>query len=161
MYIIKNALRCIGRSKGRSILIGIIALVIAISACIGLSIRQAAESAKVSALEGMSITATIDYDRAGAMGNMNGGRPGSGGMPNGEFDKEMLEELMGRSKSLSLEEYQTYATAKSVKDFYYHRRMIRISILSLPKLRLRHVILQCFLIPTETWTWHSPSPSTL
>ena len=35
MYIIKNALRCIGRSKGRNVLIGIIALVIAISACIG------------------------------------------------------------------------------------------------------------------------------
>ena len=32
MYIIKNALRCIARSKGRNILIGIIALVIAVSA---------------------------------------------------------------------------------------------------------------------------------
>ena len=42
MYIIKNAFRCIGRAKGRNILIGIIAPVIAISACIGLSIRQAA-----------------------------------------------------------------------------------------------------------------------
>ena len=82
MYIIKNALRCIGRSKGRNILIGIIALVIAISACIGLSIRQAAESAKTSALEGMSVTATISYDRASAMGNMAGGRPGMGGGKN-------------------------------------------------------------------------------
>ena len=52
MYIIKNAFRCIGRSKGRNILIGIIALVIATSACIGLSIRQSAENAKASALEG-------------------------------------------------------------------------------------------------------------
>ena len=50
MYIIKNAFRCIGRSKGRNILIGIIALVIAISACIGLSIRQASENAKTTAL---------------------------------------------------------------------------------------------------------------
>ena len=50
MYIIKNALLCISRSKGRNILIGIIALVIAVSACIGLSIRQAAESAKASAI---------------------------------------------------------------------------------------------------------------
>ena len=58
MYIIKNALRCIGRSKGRNILIGIIALVIAVSACIGLSIRQAADSAKESMLDGMSVTAT-------------------------------------------------------------------------------------------------------
>ena len=46
MYIIKNALRCISRAKGRNILIGIIALVIAVSACLGLSIQQAAESAK-------------------------------------------------------------------------------------------------------------------
>ena len=48
MYILKNAFRCIGRTKGRNILIGIIALVIAVSACLGLSIRQAAESAKES-----------------------------------------------------------------------------------------------------------------
>ena len=86
MYIIKNALRCIGRSKGRNILIGIIALVIAISACIGLSIRQAAESAKASAIEGMSVTATISYDRASAMGNMAGGRPGMSGGGNNPFD---------------------------------------------------------------------------
>ena len=76
MYIIKNAFRCIGRSAGRNILIGIITLVIAISACIGLSIRQASESAKTSALEGMNITATISYDRASAMGQLGGGRPG-------------------------------------------------------------------------------------
>lgn len=59
MYIIKNAFRCIGRSKGRNILIGIIALVIAVSACLGLSIRQAAESAKQSALDELTVTATI------------------------------------------------------------------------------------------------------
>ena len=122
MYIIKNALRCIGRSKGRSILIGIITLVIAVSACIGLSIRQAAESAKASALDGMSITATISYDRASAMGNMSGGRPGSGsggGFPGGGFDKGGFADMMGGSSSLTLEEYQTYANAESVEDFYY------------------------------------------
>ena len=41
MYIIKNALRCIGRSKGRNILISIIALVIAVSACLGLTLMPA------------------------------------------------------------------------------------------------------------------------
>ena len=40
MYIIKNAFRSIDRSKGRNILIGIIALVIAVSACIGLSVGE-------------------------------------------------------------------------------------------------------------------------
>ena len=120
MYIVKNAFRCIGRSKGRNVLIGIIALVIAVSACIGLSIRQASQSAKESALEGMSITATISYDRAGAMGNAGGGRPGSGGgFPGGSFDPSQLEEIMGKGSSLTLEEYQKYAAAESVQDFYY------------------------------------------
>ena len=121
MYIIKNALRCIGRSKGRNILIGIIALVIAVSACIGLSIRQAAESAKTSALEGMSVTATISYDRASAMGDMSGGRPGmgGGGFGGGSFDPSQFGDIMGKSSSLTLEEYLKYAEAESVQDFYY------------------------------------------
>ena len=121
MYIIKNALRCLERSKGRNILIGIIALVIAVSACIGLSIRQAAESAKVSALEGMSVTATISYDRASAMGNMGGGRPGSsgGGFSGGSFDFEQFAGMMGGGSSLTLEEYKIYSEAESVEDFYY------------------------------------------
>ncbi|MBQ7779473.1 MAG: ABC transporter permease [Clostridia bacterium] len=116
MYIIKNAFRCIGRSKGRNALIGIIALVIATSACIGLSIRQAAESAKASALEGMSITATISYDRASAMGQMGGSRPG--GMDSG-FDRDEFADMMGNASSLTLEEYQKYAAAETVQDFYY------------------------------------------
>ena len=122
MYIIKNALRCIGRSKGRNILIGIIALVIAVSACIGLSIRQASESAKASALDGMSVTATISYDRASAMGNMAGGRPSGssgGSRPNRSFDKNQFANMMGSASSLTLDEYKKYAEAKSVDDFYY------------------------------------------
>lgn len=70
MYIIKNALRCISRSKARNVLIGIIVLVIAISACIGLSIRQAAEKARTETLNSMSITANISFDRRSAMGDM-------------------------------------------------------------------------------------------
>ena len=123
MYIIKNALRCIGRSKGRNILIGIIALVIAVSACIGLSIRQAAESAKSAALDGMSVTATIDYDRNKAMQDIVGGRPsggsGSSGRPSMNFDKNAFSNMMGGSQSLTLDEYKKYAEAESVEDFYY------------------------------------------
>ena len=118
MYIIKNAFRCIGRSKGRNILIGIIALVIAISACIGLSIRQASENAKTTALEGLSITATISYDRANAMGQMGGGRPGGFG-GGGGFDRDQFADLMGSASSLTLDEYQKYAEASTVQDFYY------------------------------------------
>lgn len=113
MYIIKNAFRCIGRAKGRNVLIGIIALVISVSACIGLSIRQASENAKSSALEGMNITATISYDRANAMGQI-GGMGGFSG-----FDRNQFADLMGSASSLTLEDYQKYAEASSVDDFYY------------------------------------------
>ena len=119
MYIIKNALRCIGRSKGRNILIGIIALVIAVSACIGLSIRQASESAKVSALDGMSVTATISYDRASAMGEMGGGRGGGGQGGKGSFDRNQFSNMMSGVSSLTLDEYKKYAEAESVSDFSY------------------------------------------
>lgn len=119
MFIIKNALRCIGRSKGRNILIGIIALVIAVSACLGLSIRQAAESAKTETLEGMSVTATISFDRQSMMNDMRAPSENSEGGSEGGFDREQFTEKMGAVSSLSLEEYQTYAEAESVQDFYY------------------------------------------
>ena len=114
MYIIKNALRCIVRSKGRNVLIGIIALVIAVSACIGLSIRQAADSAKESALDGMSVTANISFDLAGSMTNI--GNPFENGF---EFDKDSFDEMMSGGTSLTLEEYEYYATASTVNGFYY------------------------------------------
>lgn len=121
MYIVKNAFKCISRSKGRNVLIGIIVLVIAFSACIGLSIRQAAESAKSDALDNLSITATISFDRQSMMNEMRGqgGKPDSDGGEPPSFDRSQFSEMMGESSALSLEEYQTYAEAESVKDFYY------------------------------------------
>ncbi len=113
MYIIKNAVRCICRAKGRNILIGIILLVIAISACIGLSIRQAADSARESALSELAVTATISYDRQGMMQGM---QPPD---MSGGFDIDSFKEQMGNVSSLSLDEYKKYAQAKSVKSFYY------------------------------------------
>ncbi len=112
MYIIKNALRCIGRSKARNALIGIIVLVIAVSACIGLSIRQASQSAKEETLSGMTVTATISFDRQSMMSDM---RPGE----NGGFDRDEFVNMMDNSSALTLDDYQKYAEAKSVQDFYY------------------------------------------
>lgn len=119
MYIIKNAFRCISRSKARSFLLGFIALVIAVSACLGLSIRQAAESAKENTLAGMSVTASISYDRQSMMNDFKPDQKpdGEGGRPS--FDRDSFSEMMGKSSSLSLEEYEKYAKAESVQDFYY------------------------------------------
>ena len=121
MYIIKNAFKCIGRSRGRNILIGVIVFVIAVSACIGLSIRQAAENAKSETLEGLTITATISFDRRKAMNDMisgdKNGDSSEGGRPS--FDRDKFAGFMGESSSLTLDEYKKYAEAESVKDFYY------------------------------------------
>ena len=112
MYVIKNALKCIGRAKGRSVLIGIIALVIATSACLGLSIRQAAQNAKETTLSEMKITATISVDRQSMMQNI---KPEN----DGEFDRDKFKDMMGETSSLSLDEYKKYSQAQSVEDFYY------------------------------------------
>ena len=120
MYIIKNAFKCIGRSRGRNILIGVIVFVIAVSACIGLSIRQAAENAKSETLEGLTITATISFDRQKAMNDMiseDNGDISENGRPS--FDRDKFSDFMGESSSLTLDEYKKYAEAESVKDFYY------------------------------------------
>lgn len=118
MYIIKNALRCIGRAKGRNILISIIALVIAVSACLGLSIRQAAESAKESILSELNITATISYDRSSMMNDIKDNFKNKDGSKGG-FDREQFADVMGNASSLTLEDYEKYAKAESVQDFYY------------------------------------------
>lgn len=91
-------------------------MIIAVSACLGLSIRQAAENAKESTLEGMSVTGTISYDRQSMMGGFGGGsRPDF----SGEFDKDAFEDMMSDASSLTLEEYLVYANASTVEDFYY------------------------------------------
>lgn len=113
MYIIKNALKCISRAKGRNILIGVIVLVIAVSACLGLSIRQAAKNAREETLKELTVSATISFDRQAMMGQMSRPEEGAG------FDREQFANLMGGASSLTLEEYLTYAKATSVKDFYY------------------------------------------
>ena len=65
------------------------------------------------------MTATISYDRASAMGNMSGGRPGmgGGGFPGGGFDRNDFADLMGSSSSLTLEEYEKYAGDEVNMDF--------------------------------------------
>lgn len=119
MYVIKNALKCIGRSKGRNILIGVIVLVIAVSACVGLSIRQAAEKAKTDTLNGLTVTATISFDRQSMMNQMRSDSNSTAQAEGGRFDKSQFAALMDSASSLSLDEYMKYAEADSVKDFYY------------------------------------------
>lgn len=109
MYIVKNAFRNIMRTKGRNVLIGIIIAVIACSCCIGLSIRQAADDAEETTLEGMTVEAEISIDRNAMMENM---RSEEGGMDRSQFKGF-------DSVSISIDEMLTYAQLPTVADFYY------------------------------------------
>ncbi|MGI6270694.1 MAG: ABC transporter permease [Candidatus Howiella sp.] len=111
MYILKNAWRSICRGKGRAILIALIVFVVAFAACIGLSIRQAAESAKTQGLESLTITAQITMDRSALMNNAS--------EDGGGFDRDAFKENFSGMQQLSAEELQTYAAAESVSGFYY------------------------------------------
>ncbi len=112
MYIIKNALRNIFRSVGRNVLIGIIVLVIACSACVALSIRESANKAREENMDLLDITAHINVDRQYIMNEINSSRID---MSNQE---EMKEALSGISE-LSLDELLGYAESEHVKSFYY------------------------------------------
>ena len=60
MYIIKNAFRCINRAKGRNFLIGLIVVLLSVSSCLGLSIRQANRTLKKQYADDMEITASLN-----------------------------------------------------------------------------------------------------
>lgn len=70
----------------------------------------------------LSVTATISFDRNTLMQNMS--KPSDTAQmpeepPETGFDKSQFSDVMGQSSSLTLEEYQTYAAANSVENFYY------------------------------------------
>ena len=110
MYIIKNSFRNVFRNKGRTILTAIIIIAIAFSSCVALSIRQAAQTAREDVLSDLSITAQISLDRSKMMKEITSNSDSS--------DKSDFAKKMGKS-GLSVEDMQTYASAESVKSFYY------------------------------------------
>ncbi|MCQ2450881.1 MAG: ABC transporter permease [Clostridia bacterium] len=60
MYILKNAVRCINRAKSRNILIALIVVLLSVSSCIGLSIRQANKTLKKEYQNNMEISASVN-----------------------------------------------------------------------------------------------------
>ncbi len=106
MYILKNALKSISRSKGRNILIGIIVVVISISSCVAISIKNAATKAEQQGIDKLSITARISLDRQKLMAKAQEG---------GQDVRELLQSY----SEPTLDELQNYATSTNVKSFYY------------------------------------------
>ena len=89
MYILKNALRCISRAKGRNLLIGLVVLLLSVSSCIGLSIKEANRTLKKQYADDKEITATLNA-------------------------KDMR-----KSRSVSLEKLKELSDSSLVKEFQY------------------------------------------
>ncbi len=109
MYIIKYAWLNLKASFFKNLLTGVIVLAIAFAACISLSIQDAANQTRETELAELSVSANIRIDRNYAMQQMD---PES-------FNRDEANTVLGDLKGLTLEEYLSYAEAKSVSDFYY------------------------------------------
>ncbi|MFT8703815.1 FtsX-like permease family protein [Bifidobacterium aquikefiricola] len=121
MFVFKNAWKSVVRNKGRNILIAIIVAIIAAAATIGLSIRQAADSARTTGLENTSVTAQISVNRekliaAAQSSGSNSTRP----------DFSAIRTAL-TSKSLSLADYETYAKASTVPTSTYYTETSSVS----------------------------------
>lgn len=106
MYVFKNALKSITRSKGRNILIGLIVVIIAVASCIALSINNSATEIAKAQTENAEVTATLSINRQQLMEDA---RSSGGDMKNSMTDLP----------SLTIDEVEEYATSSYVKSYYY------------------------------------------
>ncbi|HEY5575737.1 MAG TPA: hypothetical protein VIK34_03365, partial [Clostridiaceae bacterium] len=106
MYTVKNALKSISRSKGRNILIGIIIMVIAVSSCIALSIRNSANEVVSKQKESFAITATVGINRESMRTNSQS---------NGTDMRTLMESI----PALTVDQLKNYADSKYVKSLNY------------------------------------------
>ena len=121
MFVVKNAWKSVTRNKGRNMLIIVIVTIIAAAATIGLSIRQAAATARSSGLDNTTVTAQISLDRGKLISESReqskSDSDSSDASAKPDFDA-MRSALA--DKQFSLADYQKYAKASSaVKSTYY------------------------------------------
>lgn len=105
MFIVKNALKSISRSKSRNILIGIIVLVIAVSSCIALSIRNSANELVKQQKENYTITATLGINRSAIMK---------------QSGTTSMQTIMSSVPALTLTNLKNYANSTYVKSLSYN-----------------------------------------
>lgn len=99
MYIIKNAIRNVVRSKGRNIMIGIIILVITTASCIALSINKSGNQLITSYKTNNPVIVNFKLDASQFRNFANSERPSI--------------------ESLTIEEIEEYGNSSYVKDYYY------------------------------------------
>ncbi len=126
MYILKNACKSITRNKLRNILIGVIVLIISISACVSLSIREAAQAAKEDTMSGLQVTGSISFDRQKAMEEMKE-KAEKAASSSGSGDKSKFDFDVLQGSSLTLSDYMKYTKALKSGDGYYYSGAISLN----------------------------------
>lgn len=127
MYIIKNALKSITRNKLRNILIGVIVLIISVSACVALSIQQAAEVAKQDTLSSLKVTAQISFDRKKAMEEMSKNSDSNSSKSEKSVDRSKFDFDVLQGSSLTLDDYMKYTKALTKDDGYYYSGAVSLN----------------------------------
>lgn len=113
MYIFKYALKSILSSKARNILIGIILVVIAISSCIALSIKNAADQVVQAQKDSNDIIATLSLDRKNLQSNFKKGSENSSegaGNP---------QDFMANVPTITTDMIKNYGNSNYLKSYYY------------------------------------------
>lgn len=121
MFVVKNAWKSVTRNKGRNMLIIVIVTIIAAAATIGLSIRQAAATARSSGLDNTTVTAQISLDRGKLISESReqSKSDSDSSDASAEPDFDAMRSALA-DKQFSLADYQKYAKAPSaVKSTYY------------------------------------------
>ncbi|MCX8074407.1 MAG: ABC transporter permease [Clostridia bacterium] len=111
MYIFKNALKSITRSKGRNILIGIILTVIAISSCVALSIRNSANELVQSYKDTYDISATLSLNRQSLRSDFKNSQGGS--------ITTAPQDFMANIPAIDVDSVNKYGNSDYVKSYYY------------------------------------------
>ena len=118
MYILRNAVRSIVRSPGRTVIICLIVLVISTACCVSLSIQQSAQTARINSRESLLIRGHIKADRKYVMEKLQ--EANEAARESGSKDQSSIAESLKDVAGLDLDEMQIYAGLSTVKDFYYY-----------------------------------------
>ena len=109
MYILKNAITSISRSKGRNILIAIIIIVISAACAVTLSIRNSANKIVKSYEESYEVEATLSMNRDNLMKNLT----------QDDASQEDMIEKFNDIKEVTIDEINDYGNSSYVKNYYY------------------------------------------
>lgn len=116
MYVIKNAIKSITRTKSRNILIGIIVVIIGVACTISLSIKNSAQSLISSYQEEFEIEATLGLNRQ----NMR--QDYKKGTKQDESGNALTtaEDLLSTVSDITVEDVENYASSEYVKSYLFN-----------------------------------------